>query len=682
MGLAASQARLLAVTSRKTNCEFRSLELAQQKLSLTRELDNASTEYQNALNATTLVWDAEGTGGSGDYRYELTYDIMMNPSDYNQYTPYLLSRQDGKIALDKKIMDAIYDPDDPSSAIFNYDPETGTCDGGIWYNGQVVYRGDANYEIAQYEAFDKFIDNMRDTKAISSSVATKMQTDSGSAMKYVYDPSAGVGGELLAREKSNMMTANGMMSYVDYIVDNSLSGYFPYDSQEWELAENLIFDFAKKDYVISEQEKVEKDYKENVGDLRYDLTGCLDSSYNTSSGSTFLFINGNYANDINEYNGDINNSGGLGVAQYSSSAFTLADLLNEDVTLLVNDKQSINEVLDLFNQMIQGYSNTGNGVSALVTKDVDQWYNEMKKDDNAYKDLIKAAQNGSDKNAKASLAVLNYLDSLAKSMYALLMPEDATKTDSNAFYTALTNTVQRLRNANSTTATNYDSDYVDLYKFNVRSESFGQRAVNAADDYNTWVKYGGEWAISLSNLAESFLTDFVNGMDNYQNGCMITKNAKSSTYITDYSDYMYTVNTLDDAKSGVWESEFYSVLFNNICNNGCYLNEQVSDKVYLDNALKNGQLFVVSKGNDNYYYQSRYTEVSGGHVTVETDYAAIAVAEREYAYKKSQINYKEEKIEIETKQLDAEISSLTTELETVKALIKTNVDKSFKLFSS
>ena len=104
MGLAASQAKFLAITSRKANCEYRTTELAQQRLSYTRELDNISKEYQDALNSTMLVWDADG---SGDYRYQLSYDIMMSPSDYNQYTPYLVSRQDGKIAFDDNMMKAI-----------------------------------------------------------------------------------------------------------------------------------------------------------------------------------------------------------------------------------------------------------------------------------------------------------------------------------------------------------------------------------------------------------------------------------------------------------------------------------------------------------------------------------------------------------------------------------------------
>lgn len=521
--------------------------------------------------------------------------------------------------------------------------------------------------------------------------------------KYAYDPNAGVGGVLYSRETSNMMTANGMVSYIDYIVDNALSGYFAIDSDQWKLAQNLIFDLEQHKFVLSATEKKERGLKGDVGKEEYDLTDVLEESYKTDAGATYLLINNEYAQNAS-YEGnesEQNNSTNLGVAQYSTSAFTLADLLNENVTLLVNSKQPLNGLLDSFTEMIKGVTNMKN--SDLINDDVSVWYDKIMKKEGAYKELAENARNESStdpngqykntevRNAQATLAVLNFLDKLAKGMYALLMPDDPSIEDSNAFYIALNNAVQKFRNANDTTAHNYDGDYVSLTQNgsfifgdmnNIRSEAAAKKAAQEADNYNCWVQNYGEWAISLSNITESFLTDFVDGMDNYANGCMINKKSKVSTYITDYADYLYTVNTVDEGDPGLWESEFYSILFNTICNNGCYQNENINDKEYLENALKNAQLFVVSKAEDNYYYQSRYTEVSGGHLVVEKDTEAIAVAEREYAYKKRQINYKEEKIEIESKQLDAEISELTTELESVKNMITKNVDKSFKMFQS
>jgi hypothetical protein len=91
---------------------------------------------------------------------------------------------------------------------------------------------------------------------------------------------------------------------------------------------------------------------------------------------------------------------------------------------------------------------------------------------------------------------------------------------------------------------------------------------------------------------------------------------------------------------------------------------------------------VVSQGNDNYFYQSRYSNVAGGHISQETDEVAVAKAEREYLYKKNKINYKEDQIEIESKNVEAELTSLTTELETVKNLVNKNIEKTYKMFQS
>ena len=76
MGLAASQARFLAITARKSDCEQRSMAIAQEKLSITRELSRISDEYQRALDATKLIWDGETEDGTV---YDLSYDVMMNP---------------------------------------------------------------------------------------------------------------------------------------------------------------------------------------------------------------------------------------------------------------------------------------------------------------------------------------------------------------------------------------------------------------------------------------------------------------------------------------------------------------------------------------------------------------------------------------------------------------------------
>ena len=96
MGLAASQARLLTITARKSDCEFQSMRYSHQKIALSRDLANLSNEYQNSLDKTKLVYDFYGTG---DETTALNYGLMMTPSEMNGYLPILATDASGKAVL-------------------------------------------------------------------------------------------------------------------------------------------------------------------------------------------------------------------------------------------------------------------------------------------------------------------------------------------------------------------------------------------------------------------------------------------------------------------------------------------------------------------------------------------------------------------------------------------------------
>ena len=82
MGLAASQARLLTITSRKSDCEYQSKAYSHQKIALSRDMNIVSSEYQKALEQTKLVYDFYGTG---DKNLQLSYNLLMQPSQLNDY---------------------------------------------------------------------------------------------------------------------------------------------------------------------------------------------------------------------------------------------------------------------------------------------------------------------------------------------------------------------------------------------------------------------------------------------------------------------------------------------------------------------------------------------------------------------------------------------------------------------
>ena len=96
MGLAASQARLLTLTSRKSRAQFESMKFSHQKLTLSRNLTELSNAYQNSLDQTKLYYDFYGVNSTDT---PLTYNMLMAPSSLNDYTPTLISNSQGQIVL-------------------------------------------------------------------------------------------------------------------------------------------------------------------------------------------------------------------------------------------------------------------------------------------------------------------------------------------------------------------------------------------------------------------------------------------------------------------------------------------------------------------------------------------------------------------------------------------------------
>ena len=98
MGMAASQARLLQLTSRKNTIGGELERLSMQRTSLAREMRQVSKNYQNALSSKTLKW----SNNSGATYVDLSYSNLMYPGSANNNTPYLITDSNGKVVLDSK----------------------------------------------------------------------------------------------------------------------------------------------------------------------------------------------------------------------------------------------------------------------------------------------------------------------------------------------------------------------------------------------------------------------------------------------------------------------------------------------------------------------------------------------------------------------------------------------------
>lgn len=192
MGLAASQARFLAITSRKMNCEFQSMQIAQQKLSVTRDLQKAAQDYQTNLTATKLVWE-----DMNENTYDLTYDMMMTPTAINQYDPYLVTDTRGKVVL----TDAMYNAAVAAGIIERDTGKPKNVTGLMHKGNDTASKNDGTR--------DAFLYQLGIVNKIDGSTVAAIQ----SLGKDGYTR-AGVGGEIQDKSIANALTSTAFINYL------------------------------------------------------------------------------------------------------------------------------------------------------------------------------------------------------------------------------------------------------------------------------------------------------------------------------------------------------------------------------------------------------------------------------------------------------------------------------------
>lgn len=576
MGLAASQARFLAITSRKARCEFESMQIAQQKLSLSRELEQATADYQASLNQTNLIFDPDG---SGETPFDVTYDLLMRPTEVNDYTPFLLSRRDGRIALSSSMAQAA------KAAGINED-------GSITGSKQEVYLA--------------FLDAMVATGGMSETAAR-------SAKAIGLNESAGLGGELLDKTTAYEMTLGNLINFIDLKANTD------------------------PEYLTEDEKRVHDALNITINSVN---SGTIEFKSNLDASSNYLVING--TKQSNSGDNQIN--------------FTLSDLLTEDVTFAYTTEKNRNSI----------WKKIGAALGSVLTGTV--LFGGYK----GLLDLMNYKMGGYGDLSAQEQQLVTILDKMFTG-FSEILDTSQSEIDVTAFNYAIQETMNLL------------SQTKDLGSRNHSEDAFND-AINESNNYNGFVtkaasknKNFGTTAISISGLAEAFLTFYAQAKGGFDDNYYIRQDGNKSSYVTDDQGYYYRVKNGDAGTSKeMFESEFYSILFNNILSNGWYNNLYIEDKEYLDNAIKNGQLFVTTMNGDGYYYQDRYN--ANGYIMEDTDDDAIARAEREFSVVKLKIEAKEEQLDLDMKQLDLEISSLTTEYDTVKSLINKNVEKTFTMF--
>lgn len=621
MGLATSQARFLCITARKADCEYKSTELAQQKLEITNQLSDISANYANAMNSTKLVWKNDLVKND----YGLTYNLLMTPSAANDYNPYMVTTSSGAIVLNSEYAAAA------KAAGISKAGGIASADGrdkfiAALVPGGIVTQDTANSIMTTDYVAKKLDDGtVKVDKANTSATTGNVGWNSGAGMGSTpldknsvdgLDISALITSDLIGKQLVDwaqlITTSSEQITSAKY--DSTIKDY---DVQIKKAATALQYAEANTDDYTAKEAALNalKDEKAKFI-AKYPKDKIVDVDRNS-----FQMDN----NSIHDTGFTVVSNGTITYDEDTIKKMTIGDLLSSNIVLMTQN-QSADKMSKYATELMEsiasifGYRNSGHGL------------NMDSKSNEALEFAMTMVKNI---NLKASNAITQ-----------------GTSVDDKA----MTN----------------NSAYVNANDYN-RIGTGGKYVFPKGP-----VSYQ---AVSVSNLLSSFLTYYDNYMNGNSSAYVVGKRVDTSAFVTDDRNYRYFAEAEGTATSQKAKlADFYDQLYNNLCEKGWREDSALQDNEYLENALKTGRYAMSSLHEDGYFYQTRYNET--GYIVEKTDSDAIARAEAEFTQKKAELTYKEDAIDMKSKKLDAEISSLSTEYDTVKQLISKSIEKTFQMFQN
>lgn len=621
MGLATSQARFLCITARKADCEYKSTELAQQKLEITNQLSDISANYANAMNSTKLVWKNDLVEND----YGLTYNLLMTPSAANDYNPYMVTTSSGAIVLNSEYAAAA------KAAGISKAGGIASADGRDKFIAALVPNGIVTQDTANSIMTTDYVATKMDDgtlkldKANTSATTGNVGWNSGAGMGSTpldknsvdgLDKAALIMSDLIGEQLVDwaqlLTTSSEQITSAKY--DSTIKDY---DVQIKKAATALQYAEANTDDYTAKEEAL-KALKDAKADFvaKYPKDKIVDVDRNS-----FQMDN----NSVHDTGFTVVSNGTITYDEDTIKKMTIGDLLSSNIVLMTQN-QSADKMSKYATELMEsiasifGYRNSGHGL------------NMDSKSNEALEFAMTMVKNI---NLKASNAITQ-----------------GTSCDDKA----MTN----------------NSAYVNANDYN-RIGTSGKYVFPKGP-----VSYQ---AVSVSNLLSSFLTYYDNYMNGNSSAYVVGKRVDTSAFVTDDRNYRYFAEAEGTATSQKEKlADFYDQLYNNLCEKGWREDASVQDNEYLENALKTGRYAMSSLHEDGYFYQTRYNET--GYIVEETDSDAIARAEAEFTQKKAELTYKEDAIDMKSKKLDAEISSLSTEYDTVKQLISKSIEKTFQMFQN
>ena len=668
MGMAASQARLLSITTRLSDNELRSQLINNSKMRLATESSQVSENYINALNEAQYMFTNYDADNKASYQ-ELTFNSLTAYNEYNNQ--YGVSNSAGQILVSEKDGKIFEQADgDLETFLKSYGLENRTT----YFE-----------ELAKHEVNGKV--QLGTETNIDGTTTTYYSKYSAAEIETIYNGDVEDGGDHVGY--ANAMQSTGFNEYLKLETK-----YLDAKEAYFAVIENVMKDYANG-VKVNANGLGEKTYADIIS---YVQGGSYDSNavnyfYAFEQIIKQMETDGKFSTALNYvYTDEDGNDTRMNLADYMLELIDDCKYTNDttknfktDVTYdTIDGKQVAQFALD-------------NDYIVRVTKGTtatDLTYELMEYDDETG-DLVVAEavdEEGATEYAWNGSTITFYEDNAEADKFAINFSWDPSKTEVSYTETLIGDYRNQVYFSNLQSLVNYFNDaYVngfDASKFNDTAAS----NANYSDKYNAYVTASQNLANFIFGSTTAVTFNEYQYLDDYK---WVADSGKNTT--VDYSPvsdvlaieevlaiygepkYAY-IKDGDYDQNGDAEAEWYTNLFNRMQDGYKVIeNGLASSAEWMRYALESG-LIVMEQVDDNNEWNS-ITFTSCSDITEQTNDLAVTVAEAEYQKAMNKIENKDKAYDMELKNIDTEHTALQTEYDSIKSALDKNVERNFKLYS-
>ncbi len=727
MGMAASQARLLSITSRMSDNELRSQLINNAKMRLTTDSSKASEKYLAALNEAQMMFSNYDTAGNSQYQ-QLTFSNLTSYSAYNnQYGlvnksgQLLISENDASKyteALDKAKADPDVDVNDPDSVnskaleeflkSYGLEKTTTYFDNSeitsIDPNIKKIYEGDMEFEYGV------------DAKGMP-------KADRISGIHYGYDESLktkdyGIYKSLLddyssAKQNWKAVSKQAEQAYVKNL--SSTGGDYEkvyQDAIAW--SNSLEPQYDDKGNITG--------YK--VGDNVYDVGTEVDKAkvflsymeqFYTNVGSKWLDKDGvnKPFHDTMEWYFSLESQMNSGNPTYSTPTQAyVRDGYTPTLTAVYKKDANNNDTneIDYYVYTISTADQVNYPTSDTVYPD-QKWTDA---DGNEITVPVKEIKEQKISEEEFVQSIADMYRFFQSEVLSQLNPEDPTFREMYKQQAGKNKTGKEKTDAEIQAEKKYDNAFTN-YKNASKNLSlfiFGKDVGNSTQydklDDMEWILYG-DWknpndpsegrtnqpvgpttAIDTSEGGITYDLTFKipNSLEDkdlpYRANFQVVKDIYlSEKMIEKYGAPKYTwIDKNNPDENAEKKAAWYTNLFNRINEGGYQALETglAHSAEWIKFALESGLVSMEQVDVKKQWVSTMYSNCS--NITESQVDVDITVAEAEYNKTMNEIEAKDKRYDIELKNIDTEHQSLQTEYETIKSVIDKNVERNFKMFQA